>query len=112
MPLSTELRFKVSDNNLKFVGSPKNYEDWLRVEKIARSRLVPFHPRLRRPSSPESLLFVFGNDDDYREIAEYFGLFEDFRSSFRGLATFTMGPELGFSNVTLVSQKSRQFWGV
>lgn len=115
MATSSQTSFSLLEKDIQLLQSPAEYEAALRREKIQPGRLASFDPFMKIPQS-DSLVFVVSGDESeansYEKMAKFFRLFSNFRSSYRGMLTFTLGQEFGFTNITLVQEHSREFWNI
>lgn len=106
---------KLSDNAIKVVGSFDLYEAWLKLEKIIPAKVIPFDPGMKIPLSSLIVILVSldgSKSNNYRIVAKFFSLYSEFRSSHKGLLTFTMGKKTGYSSITLISEEFREYWGL
>jgi hypothetical protein len=115
MATSSQTSFSLLEKDIQLLQSPAEYEAALRREKIQPGRLASFDPFMKIPQS-DSLVFVVSGDESeansYEKMAKFFRLFSNFRSSYRGMLTFTLGQDFGFTNITLVQEHSREFWNI
>lgn len=103
MAMSSQSSFSILEKDIRLLASPAEYDLSLRREKLLPGRVASFDPLMTIPHSDSLIFVVSGNKLEancYEKIAKFFRLIPDFRSGHKGMLTFTLGSEFGFTNIT------------
>ena len=115
----------IPKEEIDLVASMEAFENRIRAERLSDARIVSFSSSFQTPYNASIVVVVEDQASWYQKQTdsvppnyfklanEAFGLFNhNFRSRHKGLVTVTLGKSFGYTNVTLVTQRMRNYWNV